>query len=166
MQKRIIFNQNFRSPVGEFFFDDEEQSRARVYQSGFIVIEPSVRDWTHANKYWGDGKYEAVAKHFLSVGHRVMQFKHRDTQRLIDGVELIEAPFRDAVAILQNARLYIGPEGALHHAAAAVGLKGVVVFGDFIPPQVTGYAIHRNLTGKSNNYCGSLLPCEHCRRAM
>jgi len=41
----------------------------------------------------------------------------------------------------------------------------VVLFGGFIPPSVTGYAAHANLTGGAEA-CGSLKPCPHCRKAM
>jgi hypothetical protein len=53
----------------------------------------------------------------------------------------------------------------MHHGAAAVGVGGVVLFGGFIPPQTTGYAIHANLTGGAEA-CGSLAACAHCRDAM
>ena len=55
--------------------------------------------------------------------------------------------FRHALAVPQNASLYIGPEGGLHHGVASVGVAAVVLFGDFIPPAVTGYSHHANLTG-------------------
>jgi hypothetical protein len=41
----------------------------------------------------------------------------------------------------------------------------VVLFGGFIPPAVTGYNTHTNLTGGAVA-CGSFLPCDHCRAAM
>jgi hypothetical protein len=41
----------------------------------------------------------------------------------------------------------------------------VVLFGGFIPPQVTGYPTHTNLTAGSAA-CGKLQSCSHCRAAM
>jgi len=69
------------------------------------------------------------------------------------------------MAILRRAKLYIGGEGGMHHGAAAVGVQGVVLFGGFIPPEVTGYALHTNLTGGAEA-CGSFNPCAHCAAAM
>jgi hypothetical protein len=40
-----------------------------------------------------------------------------------------------------------------------------VLFGGFIPPQVTGYDLHTNLTGGAEA-CGHVEPCKHCQRAM
>src|SRR5262245_8686043 len=139
-QNKIIFNPRFQAPVGEFFFDDEEQARAQQYKDGpFIVIEPNVRNPQHANKDWGFAKYQTVALYFRSAGYRIVQFKSGiGSQYELDGAQLLEKPFRDAVAILQHAKLYIGCEGAQHHAAAAVGVKAVVLFGGLVPVSLTG----------------------------
>ena len=49
--------------------------------------------------------------------------------------------------------------------AATVGSKGVVIFGGFISPEITGYDFHTNLfTG--GEACGSRYSCKHCKAAM
>jgi FkbM family methyltransferase len=50
-----------------------------------------------------------------------------------------------AAGVLSGASLLISPEGGLHHAAAALGVRAVVIFGGFISPATTGYALHTNL---------------------
>ena len=56
-------------------------------------------------------------------------------------------------------------EGGVHHTAATVEAKGVVIFGGFIPPEITGYDFHTNLfTG--GEACGSRYSCKHCKAAM
>jgi ADP-heptose:LPS heptosyltransferase len=74
--------------------------------------------------------------------------------------------FRDALGVLSLARLYIGPEGGLHHAAAALGIPAVVIFGGFNSPKSTGYPWQSNITGSSGEPCGSVAACWHCRDAM
>ena len=71
------------------------------------------------------------------------------------------------LAALSGAKLAVLPEGGLHHGAAALGVKAVVLFGGFIPPEVTGYPQcgHINLTGGALA-CGSIHKCEHCVVAM
>ncbi len=133
-----------------------------------MLIEPNVELWKPVaiNKDWGIAKYQAVADALLAAGHRVVQFQYGDGS-ILAGVELVKTiSFRGGLAIMANAALYIGPEGGLHHGAAAVGVPAVVLFGGFIPPQVTGYDTHTNLTGGTEEACGSLLPCQHCREAM
>ena len=75
--------------------------------------------------------------------------------------------FRESMAYLKAARLYIGPEGGLHHAAAAVGTRAVVVYGGFTSPLITGYAFQTQLTGGAAEACGTRYGlCPHCREHL
>jgi ADP-heptose:LPS heptosyltransferase len=167
-----IWNYDFRPIPGEFYFSDDELRYARrQHGRGFIVIEPSLppRKGSSPNKDWGFKNYLKLAQRLTEQGHVVRQFKYSGVDRHIDHVRPhIKPPtFRHAAAVLANAALYIGPEGGLHHAAAAVGIPAVVLFGAWIPPQVTGYDTHTNISvGGSYDFCGSLKQCDHCREAM
>ena len=163
---RWVWNYDFKAKPGEIFLDTQELNWGKRQGSGYIVIEPNVPTYKTVapNKQWSKEKYQWLAKTLRGEGHRVVQFCH--TGCSMDGVEQIKTPsFRHALAALKNAKLYIGPEGGLHHGAAAVGIPAVVIFGGFIPPKVTGYDSHINLTGGAIA-CGSIRPCEHCRQAM
>jgi hypothetical protein len=163
-----VWNYDFKAAPGEFFFDEIERGIAANFTPGFLVIEPNVpwQKMVAPNKDWGESKYSELARRLLLQGYRLVQFKHKNSRRLIDGADIIELPkFRHVIAVLSRAALYVGPEGGMHHAAAAVGVKAVVLFGGFIPPQVTGYDLHTNLTGGAEA-CGHVEPCKHCQRAM
>lgn len=165
---RWIWNMGFRPTPGEVFLDDIEKKAGRRYGSGFVLIEPQSARWKSvaANKDWGRHNFLAVAERLQGAGYKVCQFISDKGSPLLPGVVgLASSSFRDAVSILSNAAMYIGSEGGLHHAAAAVNIPAVVLFGGFIPPKVTGYPTHANLTGGAEA-CGSLKPCEHCRKAM
>jgi hypothetical protein len=54
----------------------------------------------------------------------------------------------------------------LHHAAAAVGTRAIVIHGGFTPPAVLGYSGHINLTGGADEACGYWDRCNHCRAAL
>lgn len=167
-KNRWIWNMDFRPIPGEVFFDQNEKRNGRRAGSGFVVIEPHVEAHKSSgpNKDWGFDNYQEVATRLIADGHKVIQFKSKTIRQTLDGVpRLPTLSFRDALAILSHAALYIGPEGGLHHGAAAVDTQAVVIFGGFIPPQVTGYHDHANLTGGAEA-CGSLSPCEHCKKAM
>ena len=47
--------------------------------------------------------------------------------------------------MLSGARAAVLHEGGLHHAAAALGMPAVVLFGGMISPRNTGYDVHVNL---------------------
>jgi hypothetical protein len=165
---RWEWNLDFRAVPGELFFSDEELKFAESVGSGFVLIEPNVprHKSVARNKDWGEIKYNAVSVELLALGERVIQFVHDGGTARCSGAHLLKAPsFRHALAVLARAALYIGPEGGLHHGAAAVGIPAVVLFGGFIPPQVTGYPTHTNLTGGAAA-CGKLHACSHCRAAM
>lgn len=163
--RRWKWNYDFRPTPGEMIFSASELAFARSVQPGFVLIEPNLPNKPCApNKDWGVAKYQAVADRLLSVGYAVAQFSAG--QHRLRGVQTIASgSFRHALAALSRAALYVGPEGGLHHGAAAVDVKAVVLFGGFIPPRVTGYDGHANLSA-GGEACGSMNPCEHCRKAM
>lgn len=164
-----IWNMDWRCVPGQIFLSDGEQAAARRYGSGFVVIEPNVPEWKSSatNKRWPFERYQAVADELISMGRSVVQFfpDRRAGPRLRGVRQIRSVTFRDAVAVLKNSALYIGPEGGMHHAAAAVDVPGVVLFGGFIPPSVTGYDTHTNIAG-SDQFCGSFTACRHCADAM
>jgi len=163
---RWIWNYGFKATPGEIIFDSREIEYADKIGQFFVVIEPNV-PWHKSvapNKDWGLGRYQQVADRLLLAGYDVVQFSHgRDRLR---GVRMVETPtFRHALAALNRASVAVLPEGGLHHGAAALGIPAVVIFGGFVPPQVTGYAMHINLNGNADA-CGSLSKCQHCREAL
>lgn len=165
---RWIWNKEFRAKPGELYFSADELSFAHWAEPGFIVIEPNVPpEKKHAvNKQWPVDRFEAVAREFVAAGYRVMQFGYPTAKHRLQNAQYVNTPsFRHAAALLQRARLAILPEGGMHHAAAAVGVRAVVLFGGFIPPSVTGYDMHANLTGGAEA-CGLLERCQHCAEAM
>lgn len=167
-KQRWVWNYDFKAKPGELFFNSAEIRNGRRYGKGFVIIEPDVPTWKTVapNKDWGRENYQALADRLRKAGYRLGAFRHPKSGPPLKGVEhLATLGFRDAAAILGHAALYIGPEGGLHHAAAAVNRKAVVIFGGFIPPSVTGYETHTNLTGGAEA-CGNYMPCDHCKAAM
>ena len=169
-RQRWVWNYDFKVSPGEFFFSDAERSLIKYSRStlgDFIVIEPNV-PWQKpvaANKDWGD-KYFHLTERLQKHGAQIVQFIHKNSVRRLRGVTSLQMTnFREVIATLSLAKLYIGPEGGMHHAAAAVGIPAVVLMGGFIPPQVVGYDSHINLTGGAEA-CGSIQPCAHCEKAM
>ncbi|MCC8945999.1 hypothetical protein H8A97_13040 [Bradyrhizobium sp. Arg62] len=158
------WNPDFRSIPGEIFFTPQELAFAEARMpAGAVVIEPHVKPMA-VNKRWPLERFQEVARRLLRAGHRVVQFSYG--QPVLAGVMPISSPtFRTSLAMMARAGLYIGPEGGLHHGAAAVGTTAVVIFGGYIHPMTTGYATHVNLFG-SDEACGNTGACEHCRRAM
>lgn len=164
---RWVWNYKFKATPGEMFFSAGEKQAGERAGKGFVLIEPNVEAGKIGvvNKDWGFARYQKVTDLLRRDGHRIVQFRYGKTGRMLQGAEAVGTKdFRDALSVLANASLYVGPEGGLHHGAAAVGIPAVVIFGSWIPPQVTGYDTHTNIA--SGKACGSLSPCQHCRDAL
>lgn len=144
---------------GEIYLTKEELALAEPH-AGRILIEPNTKV-SPSNKAWLFGRWQELVDRggdFVQVGP--------PGTRLLRGVHFVEtANFRAAAAVLAKSLAYVGTEGGLHHAAAALGRPAVVLFSEFISPEITGYDMHRNIR-HAGPACGSRLPCEGCRASM
>lgn len=145
---------------GELYLSDEERARAFAHGER-VLIEPNTKV-PDGNKAWPFARWqELVGK----VNLPWLQIGPAGARRLT-GVPFVEtATAREAFAILAWSRMFVGTEGALHHAAAALGVRAVVLWSEFISPVFTGYAEQRNIR-KTAAVCGSRLPCQSCRESM
>lgn len=169
---RWIWNYDFRPIPGEIYLTEEEETHGQRAGEGFIVIEPDTVAWKpgQENRQWGAANWRALAEK-LRPDFRLVQFQYRtqsfNASDALPGVEQIEAGFRDSLSILKHAAMFVGGEGGMPHGAASVGCKAVVIYGAWVPPQVTGYDMHVNIAAEGAEFCGTFSgPCEHCRKAM
>jgi hypothetical protein len=144
---------------GEIFLSDDERAFGAAH-GGRILIEPHTKARA-GNKAWAWGRWQAL----VDRGGDFVQAGPPGTVRL-RGVEFVEtATFRQAASVLSASRAFVGCEGGLHHAAAALGVPAVVLFSEFIDPAITGYPMHRNLR-HAGEACGSRRPCAGCVASM
>jgi len=151
----------------EIVFTPEELEFAEPYR-GMIMLEPHVKNNGHHNKDWGPISWQQVdsALHAMRGGLQTVQCGPPGTRWLLHSTPAVTNTFRAACAVLSVCRAFVGAEGGLMHAAAAVGVPAVIVYGGFISPQVTGYAMHRNLFTGTGLGCGMRTDCPHCAAAM
>ncbi len=164
----FIFNFEYQATPAPIRLTAEEQSLAEQWsREPFIAIEPYIKAKAPPSKQWPVERFAEVARR-LQRDFKVYQIGAPDAPPLLEGLPRIRArSFREAMAYLRAARLFIGPEGGLHHASAAMGTRAVVIYGGYTSPRVTGYAFHVNLTGGSVEPCGTKHGfCAHCRAAL
>ncbi len=126
-----------------------------------VLIEPWIKAGASPNKQW-HGWFRLVEImrdiQFVQVGPPGTRF-----MRCVDRIQTSD--FRQGCAVMATCDAAVLPEGGLHHAAAAIGVPAIVIFGGYIAPRNTGYQSHRNLfTG--GEACGSRRRCQHCAHAM
>jgi Glycosyltransferase family 9 (heptosyltransferase) len=136
-----------------------ERQFASVFGTGFVLIEPHVKALRDGadNKQWGWERYVALVSSLPEV--RWIQVGRPELPSLPGIVRVPTESFRKACAVLAHAAAYVGPEGGLHHASAALGVPAIVIFGGYISPKVTGYLFHTNLFSGAGLGCGRREKC-------
>lgn len=151
---------------GEIYLREEERKKFR-HLEGMVLIEPNTKQGTTPNKQWGWERWQEVVH--LRKDLKFVQIGQFGTRALRDVQLVYTLDERQAAAAVSLVRAVVVPEGGLHHAAAGFGIPGVVLFGGYIAPSVTGYSMHRNIfTGGDEhpNGCGMRIRCEHCQKAL
>lgn len=146
---------------GELFLSHQEiETVAALLPTNSVIVEPNTKV-QDGNKAWVFDRWQQVVNRLPLPW---VQLGPPGT-RLLQGVRYVATTPRLAFASIRSARLYVGTEGALHHAAAAFNTPAVVLWSEFISPVYTGYVTQRNIR-KVTNVCGSRQPCKSCRHSM
>jgi hypothetical protein len=152
---------------GELYLSPGELAVAKQV-AGAIIIEPSVKPGRATmNKDWGYEKWKQLSR--LIINLPLVQLGPGGTRVLRNVKHVITRTPREACGALTGARAIVTTEGGLHHAAAALGIPAVVIFGGYNSPATTGYNSHVNIHHPDPEYplgCGTRIPCAHCRDAM
>ena len=166
----------FRPEKGELFFSDIENKiaeetisavREKIGAKKLIFIEPHIKKRLgYENRDWGFEKWGKVVFE-LKNDYEFIQVTYEDRQAIKDCININGLNFRSTAAILAQCDLFIGPEGGMHHAAAATDRKAVVIFGGHISPDITGYDFHKNLyIDHPMSPCGNKYFCKHCQECL
>lgn len=162
---------------GEIYLSEKENELARSFQDHYsaygnkplILVEPTFKGHLQGNKDWGTLNWlrliELFDKHMIIP----VQLTHFFTNTNITLVQHKLKTMRELLAYISVADTFITTESGFHHAAAAFNIPGVVIFGGFISPRITGYKMHTNIFPENdtlNNGCGMLIPCQHCKDIM
>lgn len=156
--KRIIFNDDYKPLRGEIYLSSSEILWAKRYapKDDYILVEPNVkRTYLHTiNKSW------PYFKELVKADLPFLQVGDANTKPITNFVAT--ESFRQALAILSRAKLFIGTDGALHHAAAALGIPSVVIWTGFTSPKHLGYDSQINIHdgGEPCGFYGGI--CPHC----
>jgi len=157
--ERVVYKKSYRPEPGELFFTEEELAKYGQYKD-FIYIEPNVKGSFGGNKDWGFKSWQEVVKR---LPYEFIQGRGRK----LDGVQQVDtSSFRYACSLLSRSSFFVGTDGGLHHAAAALGIPAVVIWGGLVGPEVLGYDQHVNLRGAGVESCGNHKQCGHCKKAL
>lgn len=158
---RTVFNPDFRVRPGEVDVLHEEW--ARQY-AGHVMVEPHVKaTFSGRNKEWPWERWQEVVDR---CGMPCLQCAPQGA-RALERVTLVRTKsFEHAVSVLWWAKLLVTTEGGLHHAAGAMNIPAVVIFGAFNQPKLFGYEGHINLDEPDERCLGRRETNEACLAAM
>lgn len=145
----------------EIVFTAEEKAFAEPFR-GMVMIEPNVKNVGHDNKAWLPARWFGLS---LDREDFVQCVQAPQDALPAHVLKVITPTFRHAAAVLSVARAFVGTEGGLMHAAAAVGTPAVILWSEFISPEITGYSNMVNLR-HAGKPCGNRLACAGCRKSM
>ncbi len=146
---------------GELYFKPEELAFAEPYR-GAVMIEPNVKNLGHDNKAWSNGRWGDVVR---ALNIRWVQCVQPGTRPLSTVVAVHTPSFRYACAVLSVCKAFVGTDGGLMHAAAATGVRSVILWSEYTSPLICGYKTMVNLR-HAGPPCGNRLNCPSCREAM
>lgn len=161
--KTYEINQSYRAPYGKLYLSEQEIGWAAEQVKGdYIVVEPYIKEpvggflYLGRNKEWDKwGELLKLDYPWVQLGGNKAVTRHVPTKS-----------FRRALAMLSRAKLLVTTDGALHHAAAALGVPAIVLWGGVVSPKVLGYPTHTNIWNGAES-CGTFgHECPHCREAM
>jgi len=151
-------------------FTPAELAFAEPYR-GMVMVEPNVKAIGHTNKAWKRERwFDLKGCLNANVGDTVQCVDaktHLDPKTICPpfGFGVVTPTFRHACAVLSVCKAFVGTEGGLMHAAAAVSTPAVILWSEFISPDITGYTTHRNIR-HAGPACGMRTDCPGCRASM
>lgn len=161
---RFVYREDFRAEPGEIYLTEAEKALGRRV-AGAVVLEPTIKARASPNKDWGHSNWHRLAKSLRDL--ELVQLGPPGTWIAARNVRhVVTATPREAAGALSGARAAVLHEGFLHHAAAALGVRAVVIRGGFIGPRVTGYEGQIDFFDGDGLGCGMRVACPHCRTAM
>lgn len=160
-------------PPGRFFGLEADEARAMRLLRGrgvadrpFIVIEPATnRDWFGDLRAWPLDRWQQLID-ALCTAYPEMPILRVGVGKVdLKGVVDLgdTTSFREAASIISRAALFVGTEGGLMHAAAAVDAPSVIIWGGVTRPDFAGYPDRHVILFNelSCTHCGFRETCPH-----
>jgi hypothetical protein len=161
------FNRAFRARdyVGKVYLTEAERDMGRQVRQQlgpFIAVDP----WSkHQNLRWPVERWQ-VWVDSNPTGMPIVQHVWGQAPRL-DGVEHVPTlTFRMAAGLLSAASVYVRGESGIAHAAAALGVPTVLIWGSCLDFDVLGGLPKQIAVGVIGPACGAYRRCEHCQATM
>lgn len=163
--RKANFNLDYAARAGKIYIPESARASAPQLKPPYAIVAPFLKSGASPNKDWGAARWEQVIRNFPVP---VYQLCPDAKTQAIPGAVAVQTPdLYSALVCIEGAAVVMAAEGGTHHMAASLGVPAVVVFGSFVPPQVTGYEFHHNIAvDTEHGYCGNWEPCTACAESL
>jgi hypothetical protein len=154
--------------------DDRARAQAALTQAGvvepFVAVEPETNpEFFGGLRAWPFERWQETVDALRADGHQVAQLGLPGGRALAGAADLRgKTDFRAACAVLARARMFLGTESGLMHAARAVGADAVIVWGGVTLPEFAGYPDRHDIVCHrvACAPCGNLGWCDNAHICM
>lgn len=166
-----IFFSKYKVEKGDIFFSDAEIIYLDFLKSKYsdcILLNPDIKGtFSGDNKDWGINNWKSLSERLAERGLKCVQ-SNFNKNNILNSCDVVDInSFREMCLLISACKLTVTTEGGVHHAAAALDKKAVVVFGGRTNPNQFGYNFHINFYVEHPlSPCGKNSKCSHCRDSM
>jgi len=140
-------------PMEIFFTEQEHWQCDQLKKREFILVNPHVKRKAPPNKRWPFEYYQDVVDSMCEKID-IIQPKREMNEPTLERVTCMELDLRQLAVYISTAALIICNEGLLHHIAAAFSTPAIVLFGGYIPANVTGYDYQQSIYVQDKDVIG------------
>lgn len=166
------FNKDFRcrDHIAHLYLTNEERFLGLdcLKRYGpYLLIEP----WSkHPNLRWPMPHWNDLCARISEAlpQYTIVQHTHKDSVNFVADHAVVHRPttFRETCGLIAHAACYIRGESGLLHAAAALGIPSVAIWGSCMDWEVMGGYPKEVGVGIVRPFCGFFKACPHCEAAM
>ena len=176
----ITLNNKYKAKRGRIYFDEQELntiSALKRQHGDFMLFNVNTKDKTK-NKELPESKWlqliDCINKTHIKTA--VMYGGGYVNQNINNAkLKLNTNNIRSMLCAIAASKFVVTTEGGVHHAAEALGVKCLVIFGGRIDPNILGYEDQINIIDNRTiisdkreiKYpCGMFSECIHCHEIM
>jgi ADP-heptose:LPS heptosyltransferase len=160
MRRLPIRMRTWERQVDLFYQDAAVNATRQGVPTPYLIVNPAGKRKHSANRKEWDWQNFCDLRHRFA-GVPFVQIGDASTPLLPEAIDRRGRPILESAHLIRHAQVGIFLEGGMMHLANAVRTPSVIIYGGAIRPEVSGYAMHRNL-----HTAPSCSPCFRSEGAM
>ena len=183
--KYIKLNNEYKANKGKIYFsslENEQIDNIKEKHGDFILLNIGAKNTVTKNKNLSINKWEKINKDIIAQGLKTVIMTNNQYSPILpkensfdQSIKIRTKSIRDMLCVIAASKMVVTTEGGVHHAASALDIKCIVIFGGRVDPNILGYENQINLIDdrtvitkglKIKFPCGMFSDCEHCKKIM